>query len=238
MTAATLAEPSTILLVEDEQRLASLTAEYLRQKDFVVSIESHGDRATQRIIDEQPDLVILDIMLPGEDGYSICRKVREHYRGAILMFTAKDEDFEQIMGLEIGADDYLIKPVEPRLLLAHIKALLRRTPDAPGGAVPFDENPRQFGTLRVDPVTRRAALGDEVLDLSDAEWDLLWMLSTHVGEILSRDALLQALRGIDFDGLDRSIDARISRLRKKISDDPEQSERIKTVRGKGYMFCG
>ena len=230
-----------ILLVEDDERLAELTAEYLTKNDLVVSIEPRGDVAETRILAEQPDLVILDVMLPGKDGFEVCRAVRTQYRGVILMLTARDEDFDQILGLEMGADDYIAKPVPPRLLLARIKALLRRSPATTNSAV--GDNPEQsepselaFGRFRISQTTRSTSLGSDAIDLTTAEFDLLWLLARHAGSILSRDDLLQELRGIGFDGLDRSIDARISRLRRKLGDDPENPTRIKTVRGKGYLF--
>jgi two-component system OmpR family response regulator/two-component system response regulator RstA len=227
-----------ILLVEDDERLADLTAEYLRKNDFEVAIEARGDSAEVRILDDDPELVILDVMLPGKDGFEVCRAVREKYKGVILMLTARDEDLDQILGLELGADDYIAKPVQPRLLLARIKALLRRAP-----GVAADESAEAdaaaelaFGSFRISQATRSAHLGDEAIDLTTAEFDLLWLLAQHAGSILSRDDLLQELRGIGFDGLDRSIDARISRLRRKLGDDPENPTRIKTVRSKGYLF--
>lgn len=226
-----------ILLVEDDERLAELTAEYLRKNDFEVAIEARGDIAEARILNEHPDLVMLDVMLPGKDGFEVCRAVRPHYAGVILMLTARDEDFDQILGLELGADDYIAKPVQPRLLLARIKALLRRAP-AEAAAAGEDSKPARlaFGSFNISQATRTASLGGETIDLTTAEFDLLWLLARHAGSILSRDDLLQQLRGIGFDGLDRSIDARISRLRKKLGDDPENPTRIKTVRGKGYLF--
>jgi len=229
-----------ILLVEDDARLANLTAEYLRKNDFEVAIETRGDTAEARILKEDPELVILDVMLPGKDGFEVCRAVRTKYKGVILMLTARDEDLDQILGLELGADDYIAKPVQPRLLLARIKALLRRSP---GSVSAGDESPPAdtsaelvFGHFRISQSTRSTHLGDESIDLTTAEFDLLWLLARHAGSILSRDDLLQQLRGIGFDGLDRSIDARISRLRRKLGDDPENPTRIKTVRGKGYLF--
>jgi two-component system OmpR family response regulator/two-component system response regulator RstA len=227
-----------ILLVEDDERLAKLTAEYLQKNDFDVVIETRGDTAETHILNEDPDLVILDIMLPGKDGFEVCRSVRNKYKGVILMLTARDEDFDQILGLELGADDYLGKPVQPRLLLARIKALLRRTP-ASGADSRNDDGwsaELSFGNFHISQATRSACLGENPIDLTTAEFDLLWLLALHAGNILSRDDLLQQLRGIGFDGLDRSIDARISRLRRKLGDDPENPARIKTVRGKGYLF--
>lgn len=227
-----------ILLVEDDERLAGLTAEYLRKNDFEVLIEARGDTAEARILNDRPELVILDIMLPGKDGFEVCRSVRAEYKGVILMLTARDEDLDQILGLELGADDYVSKPVQPRLLLARIKALLRRTPSS-GELEEVEEEvltEQAFGNFHISQSTRNASLGNEPIDLTTAEFDLLWLLASRAGSILSRDDLLLQLRGIGFDGLDRSIDARISRLRRKLGDDPENPTRIKTVRGKGYLF--
>lgn len=227
-----------ILLVEDDERLAKLTAEYLRKHDFEVAIETRGDTAETRILSERPDLVILDVMLPGKDGFDVCLAVRAQYSGVILMLTARDEDFDQILGLELGADDYIAKPVPPRLLLARIKALLRRAPGNVNTGTPAngEETELSFGGFRISQATRTTHLNDEVIDLTTAEFDLLWLLARNAGSVLSRDDLLQQLRGIGFDGLDRSIDARISRVRKKLGDDPDNPTRIKTVRGKGYLF--
>ena len=229
-----------ILLVEDDERLADLTAEYLRKNDFEITIEARGDTAEARILNDDPELVILDVMLPGKDGFEVCRAVRSKYKGVILMLTARDEDLDQILGLELGADDYIAKPVQPRLLLARIKALLRRAPSS--GGADTDEGTAgeaaelAFGNFNISQATRSTHLGDEIIDLTTAEFDLLWLLARPAGSILSRDDLLQQVRGIGIDGLDRSIDARISRLRRKLGDDPENPTRIKTVRGKGYLF--
>ncbi len=225
-----------ILLVEDDERLAALTSEYLAKNGFTVAIEPRGDTARDRILRELPDLVVLDVMLPGIDGFEVCKAVRPVYTGVILMLTARDEDMDQILGLELGADDYLAKPVQPRVLLARIKALLRRVGPAAGEPAPQAADERAFGAFHISQATRSASLAGEAIDLTTAEFDLLWLLSCHAGSVLSRDELLQQLRGIGFDGLDRSIDARISRLRRKLGDDPENPERIKTVRGKGYLF--
>ena len=224
-----------ILLVEDDERLAELTAEYLRKNEFTVDIEARGDTAETRILETKPDLVVLDIMLPGQDGFAVCRAVRPKYDGIILMLTARDEDIDQILGLELGADDYITKPVPPRVLLARVKALLRRAGPT-GEETDEGGDVLTFGNFSISQQTRSATLSGEPIDLTTAEFDLLWLLARHAGSILSRDDLLQQLRGIGFDGLDRSIDARISRLRKKLNDDPDNPTRIKTVRGKGYLF--
>ncbi|MBA1201251.1 response regulator transcription factor [Pseudomonas capeferrum] len=220
-----------ILIVEDDQRLAELTAEYLHANGYVVAVEHDGARAARRILDSQPDLVILDLMLPGEDGLSICRRVRGHYTGSILMLTARSDELDQVQGLDLGADDYVCKPVRPRLLLARIHALLRR------GESP-DSKLRSlcFGALRVDQGLREAWLHEQGIELTGAEFDLLWLLVSNAGRVLSREEIFTSLRGVGYDGQDRSIDIRISKIRPKIGDDPIHPRMIKTLRGKGYLF--
>ncbi|MBM2885397.1 winged helix-turn-helix domain-containing protein [Chromobacterium amazonense] len=226
-----------ILIVEDDARLAELIAAYLTKHGYQVSLHGRGDTAPAVILDARPDLVVLDVMLPGKEGFDVCRDVRPHYGGRILMMTARDEDVDEILGLELGADDYLAKPVEPRRLLARIRALLRRSgAQSEGGGVVVENDSITFGQFRISQATREALLGDEQIELTTAEFDLLWLLATHAGQVLSRDDIMSELRGIGFDGLDRSIDARISRLRRKLGDNPDTPARIKTVRGKGYLF--
>ncbi|MDP1539043.1 MAG: response regulator [Moraxellaceae bacterium] len=224
--------PPRILIVEDDQRLAELTQEYLIRNGMEVSIESDGLRAIRRIIDEQPDLVVLDLMLPGADGLTICREVRNHYLHPIVMLTARTDDMDQVLGLEMGADDYVPKPVQPRVLLARIRAQLRRGDKT-------DNNVPQrivFGELIIDNGSRSVVLRGDMVELTSAEYDLLWLLSSNAGRILSREDIFSQLRGIEYDGQDRSIDVRISRIRPKIGDDPDSPRMIKTVRGKGYLF--
>lgn len=225
-----------ILIVEDDLRLAELTREYLASNGLAVAIEADGAAAVARILREQPALVILDLMLPGEDGLSICRHLRaQHYSGAILMLTALADDMDQVLGLEMGADDYVCKPVRPRLLLARVHALLRRNPASAPTPLAASEC-LQFGSLLIDHAQREASLHDASIELTSAEFDLLWLLAANSGRILSREEIFTALRGVGYDGLDRSIDVRISRIRPKIGDDPEHPRVIKTVRGKGYLF--
>lgn len=229
-----------ILIVEDDERLAELTREYLESNGLAVSVETHGSPAAERIRNEQPDLVVLDLMLPGEDGLSICRRVRPFYSGPIIMLTARTDDLDQVLGLEMGADDYISKPVKPRVLLARIRAMLRRVTenaqknaDAANGEEP---SRLQFNDLVVDRSMREAWLSEESIDLTSAEFDLLWLLASNAGRVLSREEIFTALRGIEYDGQDRSIDVRVSRIRPKIGDDPVHPRRIKTVRSKGYLF--
>ncbi|WP_228160674.1 MULTISPECIES: response regulator [Marinobacter] len=233
-------ETCRVLIVEDDERLADLTREYLESNGLTVSVEGNGANAVERIRREKPDIVVLDLMLPGEDGLSICRRVRPFYAGPILMLTARTDDLDQVLGLEMGADDYISKPVRPRVLLARIRALLRRVTDT--GEVATESKPAEepvrleFNDLVVDRSMREAWLNNESIDLTSAEFDLLWLLASSAGRVLSREEIFTALRGIEYDGQDRSIDVRVSRIRPKIGDDPVHPRRIKTVRSKGYLF--
>lgn len=221
-----------VLIIEDDVRLAELTRDYLESNGFKVTIEGEGSRGVEQILALQPDLVILDLMLPGEDGLSICRRVRPDYAGPILMLTARTDDMDQVLGLEMGADDYVPKPVQPRVLLARMRALLRRAEIADQSG----DSRLSFGNLEVDSATREAWLEGERIDLTSAEFDLLWLLASNAGRVLTREEIFNNLRGIKYDGQDRSIDVRVSRIRPKIGDDPNHPHRIKTVRSKGYLF--
>lgn len=233
-----LEENWRILIVEDDERLATLTKDYLESNGLKVAVEGDGSRAIERIKNEQPDLVVLDLMLPGEDGLAVCRLVRPYYKGPILMLTARTEDLDQVLGLEMGADDYVAKPVRPRVLLARIRALLRRVREEPDVAEVADgvESRLTFGNLVVDSSMREAWLDGDSIDLTSAEFDLLWLLTSSAGRVLTREEIFHQLRGIEYDGQDRSIDVRVSRIRPKVGDDPMNPKRIKTVRSKGYLF--
>ncbi len=227
---------SRILLVEDDQRLSALVAGYLRKHGYEVQTVLHGDEALDAIVSGAPDLVILDINLPGKDGFQICREARERFDGVIIMVTARDDQFDEVLGLEFGADDYVHKPVEPRVLLARVKAQLRRLPAR--AAEPLAEPERlSFGKFIINRASRTVTLPDGTApELTSAEFDLLWALVRNAGQVASRDDLLRELRGIGFDGIDRTIDGCISKLRRKLNDDAANPQRIKTVRGKGYQF--
>jgi two-component system response regulator RstA len=231
-------EPQSILIVEDDERLATLTQEYLQKNGFTVGVEPDGRNAISRIINEQPSLVILDLMLPGVDGFTVCRTVRNEYNGPILMLTARSDDVDQILGLEIGADDYVSKPAKPRVLLARVQSLLRRSTMDVDLSAPVSEVEQTltFGPLVVDNSRREAWLEGNEVELTSAEFDLLWLLASNAGRILSREEIFGELRGIEYDGQDRSVDVRISRIRSKIGDDPIHPRRIKTIRSKGYLF--
>lgn len=226
-----MSEATDILLVEDDERLADLTAQYFAQNAFTVAVESNGDLALSRFHAVQPRIVLLDIMLPGTDGLTICRQLREVFDGPILIFSARDSDLDQVIGLEAGADDYVAKPADPIVLLARTRALLRRAERDNG--TPSDI---VLGQLRVSETAREVRLQDQVVALTTQEFQLLSMLARHAGQVLNREELFRAIRGIEYDGLDRSIDGRISKLRRKLGDTAAQPSRIKTIWGKGYLL--
>jgi DNA-binding response OmpR family regulator len=220
-----------ILLIEDDLRLSELVRTYLHGNGFRVLVEHRGDRALERIERENPDLLILDLGLPGQDGFSVCKAVRAQSDLPILILTARDNDIDHVVGLELGADDYVVKPVEPRVLVARIHALLRR-----GRAAPAPEQKQlRFGTLSINPAARAVALDDRDVALSSNEFDLLYFLAVRAGAIQSRETLYLQLYKREYDGLDRSLDVRISHLRKKLGDDGAP-DKIKTVWGHGYLF--
>jgi two-component system OmpR family response regulator/two-component system response regulator RstA len=223
-------ERKHILLVEDDPSLSVWMSDYLSDHDFDVTVANRGDVAVELIRGDMPDLVVLDIMLPQKSGFDVCREVRAFYPHPILIITAGTEETDEVLGLELGADDYLCKPLKPRILLARINALLRR------GYEPVNLHVRSFGPLRIDALSKTVSLGEKVLDFSVNEFDMLWLLASRAGEVVSRHELIGRFRGIDYDGFDRSMDIRISRLRKKLEEQPEQPVSIKTVRGKGYLF--
>jgi two-component system OmpR family response regulator len=227
---STSVNPS-VLLVEDDLRLAELVSHYLENNGFRVRTTARGDQVVDQVQRETPDLVILDLGLPGQDGFSICRQLRPTYANPILILTARDNDFDHVLGLELGADDYVIKPVEPRVLLARINALLRRNRKPR----PEQTNLR-FGQLRINTVSRAVSLNSQPVALSSAEFDLLAYLAEHAGQIQSRATVFQHLYGREYDGVDRMLDVRISHLRKKLGEDVDSSERIKTIWGQGYLF--
>src|SRR3984885_14029451 len=228
---STVTQPS-ILLVEDDLRLAELVSRYLENNGLTMAVVSRGDEVVEIVQRDNPDLVILDLGLPGEDGFAICRRLRPTYANPILILTARDNDFDHVLGLELGADDYVIKPVEPRVLLARINALLRRSRAQPR----LERASLRFGQLLINTVSRAVSLNREPVALSSAEFDLLAYLAEHAGGIQSRATLFQHLYGREYDGVERLLDVRISHLRKKLGEDADSSERIKTIWGQGYLF--
>lgn len=220
-----------VMVVEDDASLSEWIADYLTTHNYEVTVASRGDEALELIKLDDPDLVVLDVMLPGMDGLNVCRQAREFYKKPILMLTALGSESDEVMGLDTGADDYLSKPVRPKILLARINALLRR--DSPDS----DEDSISIGGLHIDPVSRTLTLNEDAVPVSSHEFDLLTLLARSAGTPVSRDTLVTQMRGIEYNGLDRSIDISISRLRKKLGDDASAPARIKTVRGKGYLLA-
>ena len=229
-----------IVFVEDDPEVGELIAAWLSRHGLAVIVESRGDRAEAVIAREQPDLVMLDIMLPGKDGMTLCRDLRASWAGPIVLLTSLDSDMNHILSLEMGANDYILKTTPPAVLLARLRLHLRQASatlhDEIAPVIPGQKALR-FGSLTIDPLNRQVTLGAEIIALSTADYDLLWELATHAGQILNRDALLKTLRGVSYDGMDRSIDVAISRLRKKLHDSATEPYRIKTIRNKGYLFA-
>ena len=231
-----------ITFVEDDAELAELISDYLRSYGLDVTVIDRGDTAFDAILAAPPDLVLLDIMLPGKDGLTLCRELRGQYQGPIVMLTSLNSDMNQILGFELGANDYVLKTTPPSVLLARLRAHLRQaasSPDTPVVAAPTPRGARilDFGSLQIDHMNRTVRLCGETIALSTGDFDLLWELASHAGEVLTREDLLYKLRGVHYDGLDRSVDVAISRLRKKLDDDTADPKKIKTIRHKGYLFA-
>ncbi|MBR4984820.1 MAG: response regulator transcription factor [Proteobacteria bacterium] len=227
-----------IMLVEDDTKLAEMTKEFLEKYQFEVAIEYRGDLAVDRILREKPDFVILDYMLPGKDGKAICRELRPQFHNPIIIVTAHDDDVDEIVSLEIGVDDYLVKPIKPRNLLARITNLLNRY-ERIAAEASVEQNPPKtdaHGSLQIDVQRRIAIVDGRDVNLTSCEFDLLSYFFANQGTILTREEIYRQMRGIEWDGADRSIDLRVSRLRNKIDDNGKSPRFIKSVRGTGYML--
>ena len=222
-----------ILLVEDDARLAQLTRDYLAKHGAVVTLAADGDVGLQEALRGSYDVVLLDLMLPGRDGIEVCRKLREHRDVPVIMITARGEEADRVIGLEIGADDYVPKPFSPRELLARIRAIVRR---ARGQAGPRRRTVR-VGDLVVDPGARAVTVAGRPVELTSYEFALLHALAEAAGRVLTREQLMEMAGGNPEESFDRSIDVHVSRLRKKLGDDPSGERRIRTVRGMGYVFA-
>ncbi len=225
-----------ILMIEDDENLSAMLAEYLADFGFELDAHPNAREGLAQLDGAAHSALILDIMLPDLDGFEVCKRIRGHERHAdlpILMLTARGEDTDRIVGLELGADDYLPKPFNPRELLARLRAILRRR-----GATQRDAEPLlQFGKLEIDPGARRARLAGSELDLTSHQFALLLALAENAGRVLSREQLMDKVRGEALEAFDRSIDVHISRIRAAIEDDPKHPQRIITVRGTGYVFA-
>lgn len=226
-----------LLLVEDDVRLAELVRDYIEKQGFNVTLQHRGDLAVAEFNPEKTDIVILDLMLPGLDGLQVCQQMRQQFSGPLLILTAKNSDIDHVMGLELGADDFVIKPVEPPVLLARLRALMRRHQGNTSVTEVAEKiETLTFGQLTVDYTAQQVILDQQNVSLTTKELSLLWLLAKNAGTILSRDLIFSHMRGIEYDGMDRSVDVRISSLRKKLLDNKDHPKRLKTVWGKGYLF--
>ncbi len=226
-----------LLIVDDDREIRDLLSRFLRRQGFRVDTARDGREMHQALTDWQIDLVILDRMLPGEDGLTLCRELRANSQIPIIMLTVLGAETDRIVGLEMGADDYLVKPFHPHELLARIKAVLRRVQDVPLHEAPNKKATLRFAGWKLDRTRRRFESSEGVkVALSDGEFDLLVAFAEHPQHVLSREQLLDRSRGRSPVPFDRSIDMQIGRLRRKIEANPEEPELIKTVRGRGYVF--
>jgi two-component system phosphate regulon response regulator OmpR len=222
-----------VLIVDDDTRLSAMLAEYLTGNGFRVTTAAAALEGIAEIARRPPDAVVLDVMLPDIDGFEACRRIRQVSDVPVLMLTAKGEETDRIVGLELGADDYLPKPFNPRELLARLKAILRRR-GAPGTGAP---GLLRFGRLEIDPGSRTVRLDGRPCDLTSYQFDLLVALARNAGRTLSRDQLMDMVKGQELEAFDRSIDVHVSRIRAVIETDPRHPRRIVTVRGTGYVFA-
>ena len=218
-----------LLIVEDDQRIAKLLMQFLRIEGFEVDWRDTGEAAIDYLQQHTPDLIILDLMLPKMDGLEVCEAIRPKFENSILMLTASEGDLQEVTALNAGIDDFLNKPIRTHILLARINALLRR------------QTPKQMNVLKVkdlviDNKKRQVTRDSKLIDLSDSEFELLWVMANRAGTVIKRDDLFYQLRGIEYDGLDRSIDMRISQLRKKLAAPDISKDYIKTLRQLGYLF--
>jgi DNA-binding response OmpR family regulator len=232
---------SPLLMIEDDARLAQQVVEYLSQSGFAVTHASDGEQGLEQLQLVQPELVILDLMMPGIDGLEVCRRIRalpgQASRVPVLMLTAKGDPMDRVIGLEIGADDYLPKPFEPRELLARVRAVLRRRSD-PGQASASRTTPvLRFGSLDIDRDARTVQVAGKPCELTSYQFDLLVAMAERAGRVLTRDQIMEAVRGRELEAFDRSIDVHIGRIRNAIEVDSKDPKRILTVRGVGYVFA-
>jgi DNA-binding response OmpR family regulator len=237
-----LTSQATILIVEDDALLQRVLADFLTAQGFATLIESRGDLAIATIREHNPAAVILDIIIPEVDGFEVCRQVRPDYQGAILILTGCDQEDDLIRGLESGADDYVTKPVTPQILLARLRALLRRVHIYRIGlgetiSETFGDEPIHVGELTITPRSREVFIDSEPVALTTLEYELLALLATHVAQPLDRSFLYQELLDREYDGLARTLDVHISRLRRKLAEHGGSSDWIKTLHGRGYQLA-
>ncbi len=233
--------PQQLLMIEDDTRLATMVGEYLRQSGYDFAHAATATAGLAALQENPPDLVILDLMLPDMDGLEVCRRIKgqggDAAHTAVLMLTAKGDPMDRIIGLEIGADDYLPKPFEPRELLARIRAVLRRGGETGGAAADSGHKVMHFGSLEIDRDARAVTVGGKLCELTSYQFDLLVALAERAGRVLSRDQIMEAVRGRELEAFDRSIDVHMGRIRSAIETDAKDPKRILTVRGVGYVFA-
>ncbi|MCU0491777.1 MAG: response regulator transcription factor [Chloroflexaceae bacterium] len=229
-------DAATILVVDDERPLVELVASYLMAEGFTVQRAYDGPTALAMVRSARPDLVVLDVMLPGLDGVEVCRRLHQESDVYVLMLTARTDEVDKLIGLSVGADDYLTKPFSPRELVARVKAILRRNR---GTAARQPERPAlQFEGLQIDPERREVRRGDMLIELTTREFDLLYALARQPGRVFTREELLQRVWGRDFTGIDRVVDVHVGTLRRKLEEGLSEATYIQTVRGVGYKFTG
>ncbi len=236
---ASQAMTQQLLMIEDDTRLATMVGEYLRQSGYGFTHAADGAKGLEALEARKPDLVILDLMLPDMDGLEVCRRIKamggDSARTAVLMLTAKGDPMDRIVGLEIGADDYLPKPFEPRELLARIRAVLRRGAEL--GQSAGGQKTMRFGSLDIDRDARTVSVSGRICDLTSYQFDLLVAMAERAGRVLTRDQIMEAVRGRELEAFDRSIDVHMGRIRNAIELDAKDPKRILTVRGVGYVFA-
>ncbi len=229
-----MAEKIELLLVEDDVSLAEWVSEYLVEQGFLVDHVERGDLVLTQVKKKTYELILLDVMLPGLSGVEVCRQIRQDSQVPIIMLTARADEFDEVIGLEMGANDYVIKPVRPRALLARIKSVLRTVQTEP--VAKQASSKLVFGDLSIDSGSKRVIYEGKEVEISTSLFDFLWFLASHAGEIQDRDSVFKALRGREYDGLDRRFDVMLSNLRKLFNDDPQKPTKFKTIWGKGYLF--
>jgi DNA-binding response OmpR family regulator len=230
-----------LLMIEDDSRLAQMVVDYLGQSGYAVTHAADGESGLEQLPLVMPTLVILDLMMPGIDGLEVCRRIRALPGGLgqvpVIMLTAKGDPMDRIIGLELGADDYLPKPFEPRELLARIRAVLRRRGDGGASSVSRSTPVLRFSSLEIDRDARTVQVGEQLCELTSYQFDLLVAMAERAGRVLTRDQIMEAVRGRELDAFDRSIDVHIGRIRNAIELDSKEPKRILTVRGVGYVFA-
>jgi DNA-binding response OmpR family regulator len=230
-------DKARLLIVEDDDQLAELLTEYLGQQGFELSHVASGDVAAEEILKTKPDLVILDLMLPGENGLDVCRQVRDSYSGAIVMLTASQSEADHVAGLELGADDFVNKPIEPRVLLARIRSQLRRLNGGWASNDHDEDGILRVGTLQVDTASRHVSVEGQLVPLTTMEFNVLLRLAIEAGTVVKRDDLYTQVMGTEYDGIDRGMDVHVSRIRRKLQRSGFDSSRLKSVRGVGYLLA-